>query len=176
MNRFLFPALAASLLAACATTGTAPAVTPASIVADVQGAVKGLQTALTDITAANPSLIPPSTVARLTADLTDASSAAAMLAANMPATLGANSASVVMGDINDVLNTLAAPPVNGLIPAPANEIVAAAAVVAPVIEAYVTQYLPAKAAAAPDTINARVLLAAAHPMSLAQAREVLAAQ
>lgn len=162
---------AALALSACATPSP---VTPATVINDVQTSVKGLQLALTEITKANPNLIPPSEVARLTSDLTDAQAASASLAANLPATFGADTAQVVIGDINDVLNVLAGAPVNGLIPPPANEIVAAVAVVAPGIEAYVQQYLP-KAAASPEVASARATLAAAKPMSLDAARKVLAA-
>ncbi len=168
MTRFL-PLACALTLAACA----GQPITPASVVSDAQTAVTALQTALKQVAIAEPNLIPAADLTRINADLATAATAAAQLSAGMPAATGAATAKVVEGDINDVLDVLAGPPVNGLIPAPANQVVAAAAIVAPMIEAFVAQYVPA-AAASPEVASARTTLAAAAPMTLAQARAVLA--
>ncbi len=165
----ILPLACALTLAACA----GQPVTPASVVADAQTAVTGLQTALKQIAIAEPNLIPAADLTRINADLAAAATAAAQLSAGMPAASGATTARIVEGDINDVLDVLAGPPVNGLIPAPANQVVAAAAIVAPMLEAFVAQYVPA-AAASPEAANARTTLAALKPMTLDQARAVLA--
>ncbi len=80
---------------------------------------------------------------------------------NLPAASGATTVQIVEGYLNAVLNTLAAPPINGLIPAPFNMAVAAAALVVPDLEAFVNQYLPAATAVAPATYAARLQLRAA---------------
>lgn len=165
---------ALSVLALLAGCAGGAAVTPASVVSDAQTSITALQTALKQVVVAEPNLIPAAEVARINADLATAQTAAAQLVAGMPAQLGATSARVIEGDINDVLDVLAGPPVNGLIPAPANQVVAAAAIVAPMIEAFVAQYLP-QVGAEPADASARVKLAATAPMTLTQARAVLAA-
>lgn len=167
----LLPAAVVLFVAACAGLPG----TPASVVSDAQTSITALQTAIKQVAVAEPNLIPAADLTRINADLTTAATAAKQLSAGMPATAGATTARIVEGDINDVLDVLAGPPVNGLIPAPANQVVAAAAIVAPMIEAFVAQYVPA-AAASPNVTAARTKLAAAHPMTVAQARAVLAAQ
>jgi len=166
------PAIAVALalsVAACANgTGT----TPAQVIADAQGAVTGLQTALHQVEVTNPTLIPAPLASRIDGDLTKAQAVASVLTTGLPAQAGAVSAQQIEGYINDVLDVLAGPPVNGLIPAPANQAVAAVAIVAPLIEAYVNQYLPQPAPKAAASLD-RARLAALAPMSVAQARMVL---
>lgn len=142
---------------------SAAALTPATIVADAQAAASGLSAMLTGLTTAFPALLPPSTVASLKTDLTTAQSVAANLSANMPAASAASAVHQVLGVVNAVLNTLAAPPLNGLIPAPFNVAVAAAAILAPEMEAFVAQYLPT-AAVSPATAKARTSFAAITPV------------
>jgi hypothetical protein len=80
----------------------------------------------------------------------------------------------VLDVVNAVLATLAAPPVNGLIPAPFNVAVAAAAVLAPEMEAFVTQFLPA-AAASVSVAKARAAFAGVAPMMTPDAARKLLA-
>ena len=151
---FAVPALA---LASCAGV----ALTPAQIVADAGTLANGLSGALNGLVAAYPALIPAATAATLQSDLLLAASAASSLSASVPATTGASTAQTIDGYINAVLNTLAAPPINGLIPTPFNSVIAAAAIVVPEIEAFVNQYLPTAAAVAPGVYAARAKLTGA---------------
>ncbi len=150
-------------MAAALTCCGAEALTPAQIVAEAGVAAKGLSGALTQIARADPKLIAASTAATLQNDLTLAQGAASALAPNLPAASGAAVVQTVEGYINAVLNTLAAPPINGLIPAPFNLAVAAAALLVPDLEAFVNQYLPAASAVAPATYAARLQLRTAAP-------------
>ena len=150
-------------IAAALTRCGANALTPAQIVIEAGVAAKGLSGALTQVADADPKLIAVATLATLQNDLSLAQGAASALAPNLPAASGATVVQTVEGYINAVLNTLAAPPINGLIPAPFNMAVAAAALVVPELEAFVNQYLPAASAVAPATYAARLQLRAAAP-------------
>ncbi len=150
-------------LAAALTSCDSNALTPAQIVTEAGVAAKGLSGALTQLAGTDPKLIPAAMLATLQNDLTLAQGAASSLTTNLPAASGATTVQIVEGYLNAVLNTLAAPPINGLIPAPFNMAVAAAALVVPDLEAFVNQYLPAAAAVAPATYAARLRLRAAAP-------------
>jgi len=150
-------------MAAALTRCGADALTPAQIVAEAGVAAKGLSGALTQVARADPKLIAANTLATLQNDLTLAQGAASALTSNLPAASAATVVQTVEGYINAVLNTLAAPPINGLIPAPFNMAIAAAAFVVPDLEAFVNQYLPAASAVAPATFAARLQLRAAAP-------------
>jgi len=164
-------------LAAALTRCGINALTPAQIVTEAGVAAKGLSGALTQVASADPKLISATTLATMQNDLTLAQGAASALAPNLPAASGATIVQTVEGYINVVLNTLAAPPINGLIPAPFNMAIAAAALVVPDLEAFVNQYLPAASAVAPVTYAARLQLRAAAPQvtTLDQAVAILRA-
>jgi len=151
--------LPAVALADCAN---AP-LTPAEIVAQAGAAASGLDGMLTQVVAKYPNLIPAATVTDLHDDLTKAEQAAVMLSGSLPAPSGASIVQTVEGYLNSVLSTLAAPPINGLIPAPFNEVVAAAALVIPGLEAFVNQYIPTSASASPATLAVRAKLRAGAP-------------
>ena len=154
--------LGAPLATALARCGAA-ALTPAQIITEAGVTAKGLSNVLTQVASADPKLIPAATLATMQNDLTLAQAAGASLTANLPAASGAATVHIVEGYINAVLNTLAAPPINGLIPAPYNLAITAAALVVPDLEAFVNQYLPAAAAVAPATSVARLQLQEATP-------------
>ena len=144
--------------------------TPADIIADAQAAASGLSTALSLLSAAAPTLIPAATLASIQSDLATAQGIAKTLSASTPATSAASVVQQVLGYLNAALNVLAAPPINGLIPSPFNTAVAAVAVLAPEMEAFVTAYIPT-AAASPVAVKVRAKLVAAAPaMTPAQAR------
>jgi hypothetical protein len=149
----------AAALARCG----ANAMTPTQIITEAGTTAKGLSGVLTQLAAADPSLIPAETLKTLQADLVLAQGAAAALTSNLPAASGASVVKTVEGYINAVLNTLAAPPINGLIPAPFNMAIAAAALVVPDLEAFANQYLPGAAGAVLATAEARSKLRAAAP-------------
>ena len=148
-------------LAAALTRCGANTLTPAQIITEAGVAAKGLAGALTQLAGADPKLIPATTLATMQNDLTLAQGAASALAPNLPAASGATVVQTVEGYLNAVLNALAAPPINGLIPAPFNLAIAAAALVVPDLEAFANQYLPAASAVAPATYAARLQLRAA---------------
>jgi hypothetical protein len=150
-------------LAATLTSCAGVALTPTQIITAAGTVAKGLAGALTQVASVDPNLIPAGMLATLQSDLTMAQGAASSLSTSLPATSGASIAQTIDGYINAVLNTLAAPPVNGLIPAPFNMAIAAAALVVPEIETFVNQYLPAASAVAPATYAARLQLVQAAP-------------
>ena len=170
-RRTLLPTLlATTALAGC----NGVALTPAQIVTDVGTLAKGLSGALTALVAAAPSLIPATTVTTLQNDLTLAQGAASSLSSTLPAANGADIAQRVDGYINAVLNTLAAPPINGLIPAPFNLAIAGAALLVPEIEQFVNQYLPtASASLAMASARASLMAKAPGMMTLDAARAEL---
>ena len=166
--------LGASALVPVALAGCAGnPVTPAQIVTIVQSTASGLSTMLVAVSAQEPGLIPPAMAATLGTDLALAIGASKTLAAGLPATAGASTVHIVEGYLNDVLSTLAGPPVNGLIPPPYNMALAAAAFVMPQIEAFAALYIPA-AAASPTTAAARAKLAAASPIPITSTAQALA--
>jgi hypothetical protein len=150
-------------LAAALTRCGIDALTPAQIVTEAGVAAKGLSGALTQIAGADPKLISATTLATMQNDLALAQGAASSLTTNLPAASGATVVQTIEGYINAVLNTLAAPPINGLIPAPFNLAVAAAAFLVPDLEAFANQYLPTASAVSPATYAARLQLRAAAP-------------
>lgn len=153
-------------------SGTLPAMTPAQIVSDAQAAAKGLSAALAQAEQADPSLIPAATYAGLQTNLALAQGAAGTLSTSLSAPIAAGTVGQVEGYLNAVLDTLAAPPLNGVIPAPYNLAVSAAAVVVPELEAFVGTYVatPAGATLAPG----RQVLVAPGASDLPSARQALA--
>ena len=147
-------------LAACQLPGGVP-VTPAAIVGQIATATAGLGGMLKQLEAAYPTLVPAPIAAQIATDIADAEAAAKTLGAGMPAASGASVVQQIDGYLNAVFGTLAAPPVNGLIPAPFNEAVAAVSILLPGFEAFVNQYLPASATKAPFSPRAAVVLARA---------------
>lgn len=152
-------AVPAVALAGCGVFGN---MTPAQIVTQAQSIASGLSGMLTQLVAQYPTLIPAATVATIQDDLAKAQAAAKTLASGLPAATGASVVQTVLGYVNAVLNTLAAPPINGLIPAPFNQVVAAAAFLTPTLEAFVQSYIPA-AAAASVTAETRLRFAGMAP-------------
>lgn len=123
--------------------------TPAAVIAAAGALANGLAGAVTAIKVAYPNLIPPATMVEIQVDLALAQQASSQLSATLPSATGAATVQLVEANINAVLNLLSAPPLNGVIPPPFNEAIGAAAILVPVLEAFVTQYLPVPAAASP---------------------------
>ena len=146
--------------------------TPAQVVSYAQTAVSGLAGAFKALVAADPALVPTATATAIVGYLNDAQVVAGGLSANLTAPAGATVVQQIDTDLNAVLNALAAPPINGLIPAPFNEAIAAVAIVAPTLDAFVNQYLPAAPVAAASLARAKVA-ALAPAMTVPQAVAVL---
>lgn len=171
-RRALLLGTAAAIPAALALSACGPsavALTPAQVVADAQGIDAGLLKALPIVAAADPTLLPAAKQASTTADLTVAQTTLATMAANLPpVATGQSTLQVVEGYFNAALDTLASvtPAAALLFPdlAPAVGLVQAAAVLAPMVEAFVT---PGGTTAA---LRAKAL---APSMTVAQARALL---
>jgi hypothetical protein len=133
--------------------------TPAIVVTDTNAVVHGLQGMLAQLVSEQPALIPPDALAKIDSALADADAATGKLSAGLAAVVGATQVQIALGDINAVLDAMAAPPINGLLPPPYNEAVAAAALLAPGMEAFVQQNLANNTAAVSlDTLATRVEL------------------
>lgn len=169
----LIPVVALASLAACAPGA---AVTPASIITSAVNMSKALAAMLLQVASQYPTLIPAASVTIIENDATTAVTAATALVAGMPTSSSAPIISQVEGYVNDIMTVLASPPVNGLIPAPFNQVVAAAAFTLPLLEAFVAQYLPGQTGASPKVYAAIAKARAAAPSvtTQAQAASILA--
>lgn len=151
-------------LAGCSSTTT----TPAQIVTDVQNAVSALASSFHTIIQQAPNAVPAATAATITSALAQASSVLGSLSTNLAANVAAPVVQQVEQAINTVISAAAAVP---LIPAPFSTALEAAAVVLPVIEAWVNSILPAPTPA-PAALNARAKFAASG-MSVSSAEQTL---
>jgi hypothetical protein len=159
-----------TFLVPAALIGCAGALTPAQLVADAQGAVTALQTALPAIAAVAPTIA--AALPRLTGYLTTAQTLLNGLAGAVPATTGATTLASVEADLNAVLDALAAVP---LIPPPYDAVIAAVALVAPELEAFVNSMAAASGAATlPMALRLRAAYRLIRPgMTLPQMRAIL---
>jgi hypothetical protein len=155
-------------------SGATPTLTPATVITDATNADVSLLNMLNNPVVA--SVLPAATLTALKADLTTGQQVGQSLTTNLPAATAATTIQQINGYINAVLNTIAGPPVNGLIPAPFNMVVAAVAIIMPELEGFVDTYiLNASASVAMATTRAK-LAATAPGLTLAQARVLLSAQ
>ena len=150
---FALPGLATvGALAACSGSST----TPAQIVTDVQNAVTALSNGFSAVVRQAPNAIPANTAATITAALAQAASLLGSLSTNLTATAAAPKVQQIEQAINTVITAAAAVP---LIPPPFSTALGAAAIVLPIIEAWVNSILPAPAAASMASMSARAKLA-----------------
>jgi len=159
--------LATGALAACQSSTT---LTPAQIVTDVQNAVSALANTFSAVLTQAPNAVPANTAATITSALAQASSVLGSLSTNLAANVAAPLVQKVEQAINTVITSAASVP---LIPPPFSTALGAAAIVLPIIEAWVNSILPAPAAASMDAISARGRFAVAG-MSVSSAEETLA--
>lgn len=138
-------------------SGSVPTNTPAAIVTLAGTTATALLNAVKGIAMAEPTLIPAGTLTLIETDLTTAVAEATQLSTSLAAAEGAGLVQEINAGINATLTMLAGSPVNGLIPAPFNEVVAAAAFVAPTLESFVDTYI-LNASASVDQVVARALL------------------
>jgi hypothetical protein len=163
-RRATISALPLAALAAC-TPGTST-LTPAVILTDASAVVTGLANGLTVIKG-NPLLVPyASLVVKISADLTAAAAVLTGLNTSLPAATGASIVQTIEGYINDVLSVATTPPLGSIIPAPFSTALGLASVVLPVLEAFVNQYIPAKAGASLEDVAARTRATALAPAGL----------
>lgn len=171
MNRRALLLSAALLpLAACGPQGAAGGVTPAQVIADARGIVRGIQGALGPLAAAVPGLISPAVAAQVSDWMGLAAKALDTITAQQSPDQTAPVIQQVEGYVNQALAALAAvtPDLAQRIPAVAPYVVTVQAVIAlmPALEAFANTVLtPTRAAAARASL--------ASPMTEAQARVAL---
>lgn len=153
-------ALVPLLLASCATGDTQlkTVITTAS----------GVVTSINKILPALAPLLPPATAATIAADVSTAQTLLASLAATSQGDNGVTTLLQVENLLNDALELVAQVP--GLPPQYAT-IVAAAAVLLPVIEVYANQLIPASAAPVKKAVKAKALRPT---MTVEQAKSAIA--
>ena len=167
-RRTLLSTAALLPLAACA--GQTAAQVSAVIVTDLGNALKAIGNAVPAIAKADPALIPAAVQAQVVALAAQGAGVVSAVSASMTATAAAPALAKAEADLNAVLSALAAVP---MIPPPYSLIIAAAAVVAPMIEGYISGITGA--AAAPASTSVRAMVARVAPaMTVAQAEAVLA--
>ena len=135
MRNMLLACVCALPLIACQSGG--PPVTEASIVANIDLEAKGLNAAL-----ASPAvlaLLPAGDLPKVKDALSSLMAVDAAVLADPNSLFQKGNVAIVEGDINTILNALAA---NPLIPKPYSDYVAAAAILAPVIEAEINAFVP----------------------------------
>jgi hypothetical protein len=164
LTRRFFATTIPLVLAACATTVTAP--TLGTIASDVSLALSGLQKAMLGIEAAAPNLVSAADQATITSVIAAAQGLATSLSSATPTASGATTVQTIDGDINTVLNIAAAIP---LIPQPYDLAVEAVATLAPLLEAFVNSTL-GLASAVKSPLRAKLT---PNAMSADQARSVL---
>jgi hypothetical protein len=161
---YALPVVALLSMSGCASNGTTPAVTPYQVVTDIGTMIPALQTTVQTLATQNPPIITPAIAAKVQALLLQAQTLDASLSGSMAATQSAPIVQQIETDLNGVVTTLAGLP----IPPPYNTYVTAAAVLLPVIEAFVTSVIPTPAPAPTPVVAAK-----AGSMTPDQARLVL---
>lgn len=166
-RRMLTTTCLASVLgmAACATpTGNA---TPATVLADINGAVNGLLGVLPSL----GTVIPAAQLAQITSYVNAGQALLSTFAAGLTASQGATVLLQVETYVNSALNALAGFPG---IPANYALIISAAAVIVPIVEAYINSVLPSsvKSGVSPATLRAKAPWVVSN-MTISQARLLL---
>lgn len=158
----------ASMVALAACAGQTAAQVSAQIVTDLNNAVTALGNVVPALAKADPKLIPAAVQTQILAYAAQAQGVLASVSTSMTATAAAPALQQAEADLNAILDALAAVP---LIPPPYAEIIAAAAVAAPMIEGYIATLIgpTPKAATAPTQLALRYGV-----MTLPQAEAVLA--
>ena len=171
INMAALPAIPAvttmAILAGCSNSST----TPAQIVADAQNAVTALSNGFAAVVKQAPNAVPADKAATITAALAQAASVLGSLSTNLTATQAAPKVQQIEQALNTVIAAAAAVP---LIPPPFSTALGAAAIVLPIIEAWVNSILPAPAAASMASMSARAKLATPG-MSISDAEATLKA-
>ena len=145
------------------------------IVNDAQSASIGLQNIMNSVEKQYPNMISKADAVKINADLVSAVSVSNELKTGAPAASQASNVNLVLGYINDVLNVVGSPPINGLIPSPFNTAVAAVAFIAPELEGFVQSYV-GTAGAGLASVDARTAIFGSSPVmitNLNQARGIL---
>lgn len=151
-------------IAGCSST----TMTPAQVVTDAQNAISALANAFKAVLAQAPNAVPANTAATINSALAQAASVLGSLSTSLTATQAAPIVQQVESAINTVITAAAAVP---LIPPPFSLALEAAAVVLPILEAFVNSVLPAPTPA-PAALAARAKMAASG-MNLATAESTL---
>lgn len=154
-------------LTACPAS-TPGATVPAQVVNDAALAINGLTGALNALGQVAPNVIPPDVKAKITSYLASASVVLGGLSTSLTSTQAVPIISQIEGAINSVISAAASIP---LVPEPFRTALAAAAIVLPMLEAFVAGITQAPALAATP---ARAKALAAYPaMTLSDAETAL---
>lgn len=160
---YALPIVALLAMPGCTSTGS-PLVTPYQVVTDIGTMIPALQTTVQTLATQNPPIIAADVAAKVQALLAQAQTLDNSLSGSMAATQSAPIVQQIETDLNGVVTALAGLP----LPPPYNTYVSAAAVLLPVIEAFVTSVIPQPAPAVTPAVSAK-----AHSMTPDQARMVL---
>lgn len=167
LNMTAVPAIPAvtalAFLSSCANSST----TPAQIVADAQNAVTALANSFDAVVKQAPNAVPADKAATIAAALAQAASVLGSLSTNLTATEAAPKVQQIEQALNTVITAAAAVP---LIPPPFSTALGAAAIVLPIIEAWVNSILPTPAPAAASMARAKF---ATPGMNVSQAEATL---
>lgn len=157
-RRILLAGTASAFIAGCSPTGGV-ALTPQLVIDQTVAVAMALTAAMRQISLKYPTLVPPAMLVTIQKNLDIAVTGANSLRSSVPATDGAITVKTVLGYVNSVLDLLAGPPINGLIPSPYNEVFGAAAILIPVLEGFSTTAMPAPVEPpAPTTTPSRARL------------------
>lgn len=171
-RRAILGATAIVPLAVAGCAGQTAAQVSAQIVTDLTGALQGVINAVPAIAKADPTIFSPSQQANVTTVATQGLGVLKGLSASMAATAAAPALAKAESALNTVLASLAGLPI---IPPPYSEILAAAAVVAPMIEGYISS-ITGTAGAAPNGALGMLAHRLAPAMTLPEAQAILATQ
>ena len=160
---YALPIVALLAMPGCTSAGS-PLVTPYQVVTDIGTMIPALQTTVQTLATQNPPIITADVAAKVQALLAQAQTLDNSLSGSMEATQSAPIVQQIETDLNGVVTALAGLP----LPPPYNTYVQAAAVLLPVIEAFVTSVIPT----APP-VPAAVSAEAPKSMTISQARMVL---
>jgi hypothetical protein len=134
MKRRNFIVLSTAAFAAGCATPTA-----SNILAVSQAVVTGLSGMITEVNVKFPTLIPAAIQTSIAAKFSLASAALTVLQNSLLASTTASASAVqtVESNVNAVLDALASPPINGLIPAPYEEVIAAVDLQLPLLDYFI---------------------------------------
>jgi hypothetical protein len=162
---FAFAILPAFLFAGCSST-SGNGTTPTQVLADASAIVNALGNAVTQIGVQSPGLIPDAQVTQIKSYIADANS----LLGSLSASTAANESATVLNQVcNDVESVLVALTKAQNLPPQYVSVVQAAAVVLPIVQAFVNATL---GVVNPTPAPAAVSASQSH-MSVEQARHVL---
>lgn len=144
-------------------------VTPARVIADINGALTAIAQILPALAAQNPPVLPTKVTEPLLADIRQAQELVRSIGPGTPAQTGATVLNKAEGYLNAVLSVLATTP----LPKPYSDIVLAANIIAPIVEAYIDSIVPPPVVVADTAVAAQAAKASFNGMTPEKARATL---